>query len=134
MEQAILTRGEMERSLSQYIQAFYRERLGCKTRKVSCHILDNKMAIAIENSITPVEKLLNNHGDSAYTQDLRTRIDAIVKNQLPTKLEEILGVKINSLAIDTTLDRGFTGMVALLAEAPALRSNKPSKTPRHANK
>ena len=59
MEQTTLTRGEMERSLSQYIQAFYRNQLGCKTRKVSCHILQNKVAIAIENSLTPVEKLLD---------------------------------------------------------------------------
>lgn len=132
MEQTILTRGEMERSLSQYVQAFYRERLGCKTRKVSCHILNNKLAIAVENSVTPLEKLLNTYSDSKYTQDLRTRIDAIVKDCLPPKLEEILGVKISSLAIDTTLDQNFTGMLALLEEVPSLRSNRPLKISRHA--
>ena len=127
MEQTTLTRGEMERSLSQYIQAFYRNQLGCKTRKVSCHILQNKVAIAIENSLTPVEKLLDNYNDSEFTKDLRNRIDAIVKKQLPSGMEDILSVKITDLTIDTTLNHSFTGIVALLAEAPMVRHSRSSR-------
>ena len=126
MERTTLTRGEMERSLSQYIQAFYRNQLGCRTRKVSCHILQNKVAIAIENSLTPVEKLLDNHSSSEFTKDLRSRIDAIVKKQLLSGMEDILGVKITDLIIDTTLNHSFTGIVALLTEIPMVRHSKTS--------
>ena len=126
MERTTLTRGEMERSLSQYIQAFYRNQLGCRTRKVSCHILQNKVAIAIENSLTPVEKLLDNHSSSEFTKDLRSRIDAIVKKQLLSGMEDILGVKITDLTIDTTLNHSFTGIIALLTEIPMVRHSKTS--------
>lgn len=53
------TIGEIERNLSQSIQAFYRHQLGCRTEKVNCHIIDQQVAIAIKNPITPVERLLN---------------------------------------------------------------------------
>jgi uncharacterized protein YbcI len=45
------SRGEMERSLSQSIQAFYRDRLSCRVGKISCHILGNQVAIVVENSV-----------------------------------------------------------------------------------
>ena len=70
-----LTRGEMERNLSQSVQAFYRSQLGCSTEKVSCHIINEQVAIAIKNPITPLESLLNSSIDSQFVQDLRDRID-----------------------------------------------------------
>jgi uncharacterized protein YbcI len=124
MEQTFPTRGEIERSLSQYIQAFYRERLGCKTDRVSCYILKNQVTIAIENSITPVETLLSSSNDDGFRQDLRYRIDAIIKNELHQAIASSLSVSVVALTINTTLERNFTGIVALLAEIPPLRTPK----------
>ncbi len=124
MVDTILTRGEMERNLSQSVQSFYRKQLGCRTDKVSCHIIDEKVAIAIHNPITPIERLLNNSQDSSFVKDLRERIDTIVKDQLRAKMEEIIGVQAIALTIDTTLDNDLTGIVALLAKKPKLRELK----------
>lgn len=118
---ALPTRGEIERNLSQYIQSFYRNQLGCQTRKVSCHIVKNQLAVAIENSLTPVEKLLDDSGEDEFTRSLRDRIDQIIKDKLFPQIEDILGVKVNALAIDTTLDNDFTGIVALLSDSPKVR-------------
>ena len=121
MKQTLQTRGEMERSLSQYIQALYRNQLGCRTGKISYRIIDNKVAIAIENPITPVERLLDKSKDSEFVRDLRDRIDAIVKTELLLGMERTLQVKIVDLTINTTLDNNFTGIVALLYEVPKVR-------------
>ena len=124
MEQTLPTRGEMERSLSQYIQAFYRNQLGCRTGKISCYLLDRKVAIAIENSITPVERLLDNPNHREFARDLRHRIDAIVKRELLSGLGTILKVEVVDLTIDTTLDNNFTGIIVLLCESPNLRASR----------
>lgn len=124
MVDTLLTRGEMERNLSQSVQAFYRNQLGCKTDKVSCHIINEQVAIAIYNPITHVEKFLNTPGDRDFIQDLRDRIDTIVKNELLSVMETILGVQVVALTIDTTLDNNLTGIVALLAKSPKLRDIK----------
>ncbi len=124
MVQTLPTRGEMERNLSQSVQAFYRNQLGCRTDKVSCHILNNQVAIAIENPITPIEKLLNNTGDERFINDLRDRIDTLVKQELLSQLKTVLGVEVMALTIDTALDNNLTGVIALLAQKPAIRDAK----------
>ncbi len=124
MVQTLPTRGEMERNLSQSVQAFYRNQLGCRTDKVSCHILNNQVAIAIENPITPVEKLLNNTGDHQFINDLRDRIDTLVKQELLSQMQTVLGVEVMALTIDTALDNNLTGVIALWAQKPAIRDAK----------
>ena len=124
MVQTLPTRGEMERNLSQSVQAFYRNQLGCRTDKVSCHILNNQVAIAIKNPITPVEKLLNNTGDREFINDLRDRIDTLVKQELLSQLKTVLGGEVIALTIDTALDNNLTGVIALLAQKPAIRDAK----------
>lgn len=124
MEQTFPTRGEMERSLSQYIQAFYRNQLGCLTGKINCHIFNNQVAIAIENSVTPLERMLDNSSDCEFRRDLRDRIDTIVKRELLSGMETVLKVKVVDLTINTTLDNNFTGIVVLLSESPNVRVPK----------
>lgn len=124
MEQSLLTRGEMERKLSQYVQAFYRNQLGCRTNKISSHLLNKQLAIAVENSITPIERLLDNSYDDDFVRHLRNRIDIIIKNELLSNLGNILGVEVIDLTINTTLDNNYTGVVAWLAETPKVRNNK----------
>ncbi len=125
------TLGEIERNLSQSIQAFYRNQLGCRTEKVSCHIIDKQVAIAVKNPITPVERLLNNCSDDRFIYDLRDRIDNIVKQELFAIVETVLGVKVIGLTIDTTLDNNFTGIVVLLSDFPTVRSAKNRSRPRN---
>lgn len=59
----------------------YRNQLGCRTDKVSCHIIEQQIAIAIKNPMTPVERLLNSCAEDSFVNDLRDRIDNIVKRE-----------------------------------------------------
>lgn len=118
------TRGEIERSLSQSIQAFYRHQLGSRTEKVSCHLLDEQVAIAIENPITLLEQLLNNSSEDCFVQDLRDRIDTLIKNDLISTMEEVLRVEVVAMTIKTTVDNNLTGIVALLSQKPSMRDVK----------
>ena len=124
MVNAIFTRGEMERSLSQSVQAFYRNQLGCRPEKVSCHILNEQVAIAIKNPITPLENLLNSSSDDRYVRDLRDRIDAIIKQDLIDLIEKTLEVGVIAMTIDTTIDNNLTAIVGLLSQKPVTREVK----------
>lgn len=128
MVDTLLTRGEMERNLSQSVQAYYRHQLGCRTDKVNCHIINEQVAIAIHNPITHVEKFLSSKRDRDFVRDLRARIDTIVKNELSSTIEKIAGVQVIALTIDTALDNNLTGIVALLAQKPKLRDAKRNTT------
>ena len=120
----ILTRGELERNLSQSIQAFYRSKLGSRTEKVSCHLINEQVAIAIKNPLTPVETLLNGAADSQFARSLRDRIDTIIKQDLIATIENNLGVEVIAMTIDTTVDNNLTGIVALLSQKPKTRDSK----------
>ena len=56
------TRGELERTLSQEVRAFYHAQLGHQPSKVTCEFIGDKIAILIENSITQPEQLLAQRG------------------------------------------------------------------------
>lgn len=127
MANNVPTRGEIERTLSQSIQAFYRNQLSCRVGKINCHILGDYIAIAIENPITSLERLLNNSGDDKFMEKLRDRIDAVVKSELMTEIKNVLGVEVIDLTIDTTLSNSFTGVFALLDQKPEMREAKRSK-------
>jgi uncharacterized protein YbcI len=60
MTTPIQTRGQLERTLSQRIQAFYRDKLGHQPSKITCQISDRNLLIVLENSITPAEQLPKN--------------------------------------------------------------------------
>ena len=78
----------------------------------------------VENSVTSLEKLLNNSEDQNFVGDLRTRIDRIIKSELITKIKHNLGVEVIDLTINTTLEHNFTGILALLNEMPQIRQTK----------
>ena len=47
MTEQLPTRGQLERTLSQRIQAFYRQQLGHQPSKVICQIFESKIAIIL---------------------------------------------------------------------------------------
>ncbi|MEL7420881.1 MAG: Na-translocating system protein MpsC family protein, partial [Cyanobacteria bacterium J06555_3] len=59
MAHNLLTCGQLERNLSQSIQAFYRQHLGHQPSKVTCQFFDSKLAIIIEDSITPTSAIFS---------------------------------------------------------------------------
>ncbi|MGB7059992.1 MAG: Na-translocating system protein MpsC family protein, partial [Geitlerinemataceae cyanobacterium] len=50
MKTSELTRGQVERTISQRIQALYRDRIGHQPSKVTCELFEDKLTIILEDS------------------------------------------------------------------------------------
>lgn len=116
------TRGQLERTLSQTIQAFYRQQLGHNPSKVTCQIFEQKVAIIIEDSVTPAEQLLAQQGQEELAEQVRSSLDDVTKPLIQQTLEEVLKVKVTDLLSDATLETGRTGIIAVLADIPQVRN------------
>jgi uncharacterized protein YbcI len=121
MTASIPTRGQLERSLSQRIQALYRNQLGHRLGDVICQMFDQKIAIVLENSITQPERVLINNGKEDLAEQVREDIDEAIHTQLRELIEEVVGVNVIDLLSDATLETERTGIIAVLAEIPKVR-------------
>ena len=115
------TRGQLERSLSQQIQALYRNQLGHRPSEVDCELLETKIAIVLEQSVTQPEQLLAEQGKEALVEELHAALDQVLRPQLKSLIEEVVGVPVLDLLIDATIKTERTGMIVILAEAPQVR-------------
>ncbi|HEY9860820.1 MAG TPA: DUF2294 domain-containing protein [Candidatus Obscuribacterales bacterium] len=115
------TRGQLERTLSQRIQALYREQLGHQPSKVTCQLFDEKLAIVLEDSITPPEQLLANSGQEELAKQVRTDLAKAIEPQLRELIKEVLGVEVLDLLSDGKIDTGRTGTIVVLGATPTVR-------------
>lgn len=122
MDSSNPTRGQVERTLSQRIQALYRNQLGHQPSKVSCQIFDTKIAIVLEDAITPPEQLLVNSGQEELAEQVHSDLNKAIQPQLKALIEEVVGVAVIDLLSDATLETGRSGTIAVLANVPQLRN------------
>lgn len=124
------TRGQLERTLSQRIQAYYRQQLGHQPSKISCQLFDNQLAIIVEDSITPAEKLLVKEGKEALAEKVRFSLNDATKPELKNLIQDILSVGVSDVLSDATLDTGRTGIIAVLDNPPKVRHSSSSAKPK----
>jgi uncharacterized protein YbcI len=122
------TRGQLERTLSQRVQAFYRTQLGHQPSKVQCYIADGKVIIVLEDSITKPEQVLLENGQEQLAEKVRNDLDKALHPQLTSLVEEVIGIKVIDLLSDATFDTGRTGTIVVLEDAPQLREAQPKRT------
>ncbi len=116
------TRGQLERKLSQDIQAFYRRHLGHRPSKVTCQLFDAKLAIIIEDSITNAEQILVQEGKSDLAEKVRSNLDNAIQPELKQLIEEIAEVRVVDILSDATLNTGRTGIIVVLSGTPKVRT------------
>jgi uncharacterized protein YbcI len=121
-ESSTPTRGQLERLLSQKLQALYREQLGHQPGKITCQLFDEKLAIIVENSITPPEQVLANNGQTDLAEQVRTDLEKAIQPQLKALIEEVLGVAVLDLLSDAKLETGRTGIIVILDVTPEVRN------------
>ncbi|HTL88889.1 MAG TPA: DUF2294 domain-containing protein [Leptolyngbya sp.] len=121
MTTTLPTRGQLERTLSQQVQAFYRSHLGHQPSRVQCHIADGKVIIVLEDAITKPEQLLMESGQEELAEKVHNDLDKALHPQLSALIEEIVGVKVIDILSDATFDTGRSGTIVVLEEAPHLR-------------
>ncbi len=122
MTDDLLTRGQLERKLSQEIQAFYRRNLGHQPSKVTCQFFDAKLAIIIEDSITNAEQILVDEGKNDLAEKVRSNLDDAIQPELKQLIEEIAEIKVVDMLSDATLNTGRTGIIVVLSNSPKVRN------------
>lgn len=122
MDPSFPTRGQLERTLSQRIQALYRNQLEHQPSRVTCQIFDEKIAIILEDSITKPERLLVNTGEEELAEQVRSELDEALQPQLKELIEEVVGVNVIDLLSDAKLETGLTATIVILAERPQVRN------------
>ncbi|MBW4515704.1 MAG: DUF2294 domain-containing protein [Timaviella obliquedivisa GSE-PSE-MK23-08B] len=116
------TQGQTERTLSQRIQTFYRTHLGLQPSKVTCQLMDEKVTIVLENSVTRPEQILA-EADELLAQQVRKDLDAAIRPQLQDLIQEVLNVEVLDILSDTTLETGRMGIIVILAKKPTVRES-----------
>ena len=120
------TRGQVERTLAQRIQALYRDQLGHQPTKVICQLSDHNVVIVIEGSITPPELLLAHTGRLELAEQVHSDLDDAIEPQLKALIEETLNVTVLEVLSDATLATGRTGIIAVLTDTPTVRTPPPN--------
>ena len=123
------TRGQLERNLSQRIQALYRSVFGHQPTQVSCNLIDNKLVVTMENAITQPEQVLVENGQQELAQKVRSSLETVLEPQIKEAINEVLGVDAIDLLNDATLETGRTGTIAILGAAPKFRESSSKSKP-----
>jgi len=124
------TRGQLERTLAQRIEALYRQQLGHRPGKIICHIFDEKIAIILEESITQPEQLLAHSGQEKLAEQVRLDLDRALQPRVTEAIEEIIGITVTDLLSEAKIETGRTGMIAVLAATPQTRPSNAESRPR----
>ncbi|MGL5062891.1 MAG: DUF2294 domain-containing protein [Microcoleus sp.] len=129
------TRGQLERNLSQRIQALYRSVFGHQPSQVSCNLIDGKLVITMENAITQPEQVLVENGREELAEKVRSELETVLETELKQVINEVLGVDAIDLLNDTTLETGRAGTIAILDAVPRFRESisKPKTQPETAS-
>ncbi|NJL85451.1 MAG: DUF2294 domain-containing protein [Leptolyngbyaceae cyanobacterium SM1_1_3] len=122
MSQSEQTIGQLERDLSQRLQALYRHRLGHRIGKVTCQMFEQKLAIVLEDSLTLPEQLIIEDGCSKLADEVHDQIERLLQPEIKSLIEEIFEVEVVDLLTDAKLETGRTGMIAVLDKIPEVRN------------
>ncbi len=116
------TVGQLERELSQKMQALYKTHLGHQPSKVTCQLFDSKLAIVLEDSVTQPEKLLVEEGQLELAEQVRADLNQAMQPQIKSMVEDVLAVDVLDLLSDATLETSRTGMIIILSNTPSVRN------------
>ncbi|MEA5450588.1 DUF2294 domain-containing protein [Leptolyngbya sp. CCNP1308] len=117
----IPTAGQLQRHLTQQFQRLYREQLNHATGKITCQIIDEKLLLVIEDSVTKPEQLLVQNGDAALAEQVRADLAMALRPQIVEIAEQTLDRKVVDIMTDATLETGRTGIVIVLSDPPDIR-------------
>lgn len=118
MIEKLYTRGQLERKISQEIQAFYKAHIGRRPSRVTCQLFGKKLAIIIEDSIAGAEQMLMEDGKKDLAQEVRNNIQQAIRPEFKRLVESIARVEVLDILSDTTIETGRTGVIAILSQTP----------------
>lgn len=115
------TRGQVERTLGQRLQALYRDRTGYRPERVTCQFFDEKLAIVLEQIVTPLEKFFLESKHQNFAQQIRSELESALRTEIIQLIEEITEKKVLCLLSNTDLGCNCSGLIAVLENIPLVR-------------
>lgn len=120
------TLGQLQRQLGQQFQRLYREQLGHASGKITCQILEEKLLLIVEKSVTKPEQLLIEEGQSELAEQVREDLADALRPQVVDLVESTLNRKVEDILTDSTLETGRTSIVIILSAPPDVRAGAKS--------
>ncbi|HZG40867.1 MAG TPA: DUF2294 domain-containing protein [Nodosilinea sp.] len=115
------TLGQLQRRLTQRFQRLYRDKLNHTPGKITCQIIDEKVLLVIEDSVTKPEQLLVNEGQTELAEQVREDLSSALRPQIIELVETVLSRQVLDILTDATLATGRTSVVIILSEPPEVR-------------
>ncbi len=115
------TRGQIERQLTQSIQGFFRDRTGQRPTRAVCQLYDSGLTLVLENTVSPIERTLLAAHQAEFANQIRAKLQEVLKPALKDIIEEAVGTTVISVLIDSDLQSGLASITAVLTSLPAVR-------------
>ncbi|OYE05356.1 DUF2294 domain-containing protein [Nostoc sp. 'Peltigera membranacea cyanobiont' 232] len=110
--------GKLETEISQQIVKLYNKRIGKSPSQIICHFLDAEIVISLENSVTQAEYTLLKEGYATLAEQVRLYLETIIKPELKSLIEVIIGQPVLELMTNTNLATGRTGIIVVFNQLP----------------
>lgn len=127
-----LANDHLSHSLSQEIQHLYRAHLGHHLSKITCQSFEGKLAILLEDALTPPEQLLFSQGQTELVRQIRDCLHEILRPRIKALIQEVTGVTVIDLLTATQLETGRVSFVVILSsqDATSPESSSPAEMER----
>jgi uncharacterized protein YbcI len=121
-----LVDNQLSPSLSQQIQKLYQAYLGHQPGKVTCQSFEGKLAILLEDALTQPEQLLFSQGQIELVRQIRDCLHEILRPQVQSLIQEVMGVNVIDLLTATQLETGRVSFMVVLAPQANSSSSHPN--------
>lgn len=96
------------------IRSIYAQHLDLQLDDASCYSFDDKLAIALEGTLTPTERFLWQNRQEALAREVRFQLDRVLLARVEQSIEEVFGVKVADFLSQTNLATGRTAAIAVV--------------------
>ena len=121
------TAGQIERNISQKINALYHSQISHRAKKIDCHLFDDKIIIFCEEVITPIEKLLLEESSFDLAHQIRTCLDSLLKTKIENLIEKIVQTKVDNCIYTTSIKTNSSVGIFILENAVQVRVKSNSR-------
>jgi uncharacterized protein YbcI len=113
-----LTLEQLQQEIVQQVVALYRTHLGHELLQISCDIVDKTVTILAKDSITPLERFLEQNQKQDLALQVRSNLLKSLEPYLQSLIEKATNVQVIDVICNSTIETGHTSIVALLAAVP----------------
>lgn len=123
------TAGQIERDVTQALNALYRKELGHQPGKITCQLFETKVVLVIEDSLSRPEQLLLKKGNSEVALQAHEELLDVIKAMAKSCIAEATQLFVVDILVDSNIETSRMGLIVMLEKAPEVRN--PSAIPKN---